>query len=152
MKVHLGILILIILILSSCVNRAPSSDDFEYPELKQAFLESILLSGWSGKDIYVYEEFSNKECCELINIVYQSFNEDINYELNDSIVNLLENREDRNISKRLIDEPGVDIQLIKDTTNYHNYIVFSYLWGLSEAAAVAWTERLIATNKFNVER
>lgn len=118
-------LVVLMLSLYACNNTLDNNTIYEYPNLKNAFLTSIVFSRWSSKQVYVYNEFDNIETKDIINSIYRSYNEDLGYSINDSILNHISNRGNRQISKSLIDKEDLSVILISDTTKYVDYIIFS---------------------------
>jgi len=118
-------LLLVLLWFSACNPISPQSSLYEYPNLKNAFLKSIVFSRWDSKQVYVYNEFDNKDARSIVENIYLSFDKDLNYSVNDSILNLILNRGNRKISKKLIDDDDLEIVLISDTTKYEKYVIFS---------------------------
>ena len=118
-------LLIMILWLCACNHTSPQNNIYEYPKLKNAFLESIVLSGWGSRQINVYNEFDNVETRDIVENIYFSFNEELNYSIEDSILDLISTRKNRQIYSTLIDYKDLSVNLISDTTIYEDYLIFS---------------------------
>jgi hypothetical protein len=115
----------LIMWLSACNPISQQDKSYEYHNLKNAFFESIVFSRWGSNQVYVYNEFNNTETRNIVGNIYLSFDKDLNYTINDSVLSLISNRGNRKISKKLIDDDDLKIVLISDTTKYEKYVIFS---------------------------
>ena len=118
-------LLILIPWLCACNHISPQNKKYEYPNFKNAFLESIVFSQWDSKQIYVYYEFDNVEEKDIIESIYRSFNEELGYSIEDSILNLISSRKNRQITLNLIEFEDLSVNLVSDTTKYVNYLIFS---------------------------
>jgi hypothetical protein len=115
---------LLLMWFTSCNNIPSQQSEYEYPHLKNVILESILFSHWNSQQVYVYNQFDNRSTKEIVGNIILSFDKDLNYIINDSLVKYISQRPNRRITKKLIENDS-NITLISDTSKFDNYIIFS---------------------------
>ena len=115
----------------SCQNSENIPESEEYVALAWSFRSSIdytqIFTTSTSDTILLLNKFANTASRDILEEIYLSFYEPLEYKINDSILHLLATRPDREYSKDIvpIESPIITIKMISDTSGLSDFIYLS---------------------------